>query len=140
MSRAAALNKLKELFKTHKNGQYAVRRGVIAWSGFDFSKTKFAVSIQVDESTPMIAMPMSTISIELATLIPDDSNDPEVDDLTLETLESDCIEVIRAWERAKLPNGDPYVIKLEQHSARSVEFYDATLRVQGVIFTVNVST
>lgn len=139
-ARSDALNKLKEIFKTLHNSRYYVKRGVVAWAGFDFQKYAHAVSIQVDEIAPWMPMPTMSLSIEMATLIPEMSTDPEIDDTTNEDMIDDCIEALNAWERLKMQNGDPYIIKMERLGVRAIEFHDATLRVQGIILTVNVST
>lgn len=139
-SRGAALTKLASILREQRNARYYVKRGVIAWASHDFNSKPWAASIQVDEFAPWGKNSLTDISLtlEMATTIKD-VNDVEIDDVAIDTMTEDGLAALEALDRARDSDGCPYITKLERLGARVIEFHDASLRVQGVILSVNVS-
>lgn len=122
------------------NKRYFVKRGVINWATFNFASHQFAMSMLIEDTTFMRVNGMQemTFSLEAATVIPDSTEQPEIDDGIIDILIED-MEAIFAEARVKVDaHGDSVALGVDTESARIVEFHDSALRVQGIIATVIV--
>lgn len=136
-ARATFLAEMKRECKAARNGRYFVKRGVINWSSFSFEAHPFAVAIVVDDCSfaNTEGFQEMRVSLEAAARIPDELEQPEIDDPTLDELFEDFEAVIQRVGKKLDPKGDSVLLRFDARTAKAVEFHDTSLRVQGVVFT-----
>ena len=136
-SRAVFLQKLKAECEAARNGRYFVKRGVINWSTFPFDTHPFAIALVVDDFSfaDDNGFQEMRVSLEVAARMPDDLEQPEIDDGLLDELTEDAERALQLVIKALDANQDAVVLRFDARTSRGVEFHDTALRVQGVVIT-----
>lgn len=121
-----------------RGGRYFVKRGQINWMEFDFTIAERAFAIMVDETTLFRdADNDATITLELATRIPNPDEHPDLDDGVLDEFLDDAVYVIRSMSQDVDPEGD-FVGDAMLRTVRALEFYDPEFRLQGITVSFQV--
>jgi hypothetical protein len=123
--------------KAVRNKRYHVKRGAIAWEDHDFDGREFAIAVMVDDCTILNPRGMNEakIGIEIATKMPGTTEDPQIDDGTLDLLIEDAEFILENTKRKQDSQGDNVLLKLT--GANVTEFHDAAIRVQGIVVSFN---
>lgn len=142
MSRAIWVRELLNILRNlkDKNGRqkYFVRRGAINWESHEWI-LPFAVSVRLAENFPARASEPreTTLSINVATTLPSSSQPENLHDETLEQMETDMVNAVRALAQATRQGSVDHLIFGTEYQG-SVEWHSTDFSVQGYVVTFTI--
>lgn len=142
-NRTVLMTAMREIASKVRGGRYFIKRGYINWGTWSFDRFPFAMSLMLDEHDLLGADGLlnGKVSIECFMRTPEEQEQAQIDDETLEELITDVATVIERLEQARYPSDTDYpaAFAVIRKSARAVEAHDAGMRIQGVTATFDVS-
>lgn len=136
-NRAKAIKSLRDISKSFAGSKYTVRRGVVAWDRWDFTRWPFGLSISLpDETYPDSTSPVTSAIVTLTMLTRVEGDIADFDDDVLEVMRNDFFDMITELSRSKDENGEHLLLDVTPIATR--EMGDATRSLQGITGTFSM--
>ena len=141
-TRREMVDRWRELAEQIRNGIYFVKRGAINWTTFPFVDRTGGIALMIDDGTLFrntMGMKDARCSMEMFRAMPEDEEEPQVDDGLMDELLDDAETILLDLLKSTDSNGDPILFKIDRDTVRFVEAHDTSIKVQGIVVTFNLT-